>query len=100
MRFVKLILILCLFGGIYFGWSHSGGQNPLTPTMEKVQAAFSFRAHVESKLNRKNYVPLAQIPLLFQQAIISVEDNRFHQHSGLILKQYYGQCWSICSLAN
>ena len=86
MRFVKLILILCLFGGIYFGWSHSGGQNPLTPTMEKVQAAFSFRAYVESKLNRKNYVPLAQIPLLFQQAIISVEDNRFHQHSEIDLE--------------
>ena len=83
MRFIKWLLIICLCGGIYYGWSQSGGQNPLSPALERVQTAFSFRAHVESKLNRKNYIPLTQIPPVFQQAIISVEDNRFHQHSGI-----------------
>lgn len=86
MRLIKWLLILCLLGGVYYGWSQSGGKNPLTPTLDRVHSAFSFRAHVESKLNRKNYVPLTQIPLVFQQAIISVEDNRFHQHGGIDLE--------------
>lgn len=86
MRLIKWLLILCLAGGAYYGWSQSGGQNPVPASLDRIQSVFSFRAHVESKLNRKNYVPLSQIPLTFQQAIISVEDNRFHQHGGIDLE--------------
>lgn len=86
MRLIKWLLILCLLGGLYYGWSQSGGQNPLSLPLDRIHSTFSFRYHVESKLNRNNYVPLTQVPLVFQQAIISVEDNRFYQHGGIDLE--------------
>jgi penicillin-binding protein 1A len=86
MRCIKWILLLCLLGGLYFGWNSSGGENPLPAYLEKAKATVSFRAYVETKLNRKNFVPLPQVPLSFQQALIAVEDNRFHQHGGIDLE--------------
>ena len=83
MRLLKLIFLLCLVGGIYFGWSNGGGSNPVSPYMSRAQEMFSFRSHVQSKLDKKKVVPLAQIPIIFQQALIAVEDNRFYQHSGI-----------------
>ena len=32
---------------------------------------------------RRQFVPLAQIPPLLQQAVLAVEDTRFHEHSGV-----------------
>ncbi len=32
---------------------------------------------------RREYVPLAQIPRLLQQAVLAVEDARFHEHAGV-----------------
>lgn len=89
MRFIKWILVLCLLGGLYFGWSRSGGENPLPAYTEKAKNALSFRSYVESKLNRKNYTELAQVPLSFQQALISVEDNRFYQHIGIDMESIF-----------
>ncbi len=83
MRILKWILILGLLGGIHWGWNESGGGNPVPSYVENAQKALSFRAHVETKLNRKNYVSMEQIPLTFQHALIAVEDNRFYQHSGI-----------------
>jgi penicillin-binding protein 1A len=37
---------------------------------------------VATKIDHKNYVKLADIPLTFQQALIAVEDNRFYHHYG------------------
>ncbi len=34
---------------------------------------------------RRQFVPIAKIPLLMQQAVLSVEDARFYDHSGLDL---------------
>ena len=83
MRILKLIFLLCLIGGIYYGWSSGGGNHPALPQISRVSDMLSFRAHVQSKLDKKDYVPLSQIPIIFQQALISVEDNRFYQHSGI-----------------
>lgn len=83
MRLIKWLFIFCLLAGLYYGWSQSDEQNPGPTLWKQAQASMSFRAHVESKLNRKNYVSLSQVPLLFQQATIAVEDNRFYQHSGI-----------------
>jgi membrane peptidoglycan carboxypeptidase len=83
MRLIKWILILCLVGGLYLGWSRPEGENSQPSYMERAQKFLSFRTYVETKLNRKNYVALAQVPLGFQQALIAVEDNRFYQHSGI-----------------
>lgn len=86
MRCIKWILFLGLLGGLYFGWNSSGGENPIPSYLEKAKTAVSFRSYVETKLNRKNFVPLTQVPLSFQQALIAVEDNRFHQHGGIDLE--------------
>ncbi len=43
----------------------------------------ALKSAVRDKLDTTNYVPLNQIPLTMQQAIIAVEDNRFYQHVGL-----------------
>lgn len=83
MRIIKWIMIIGLLGGIFWGWNESGGGNTMPSYLETAQKALSFRSHVETKLNRKNYVSLEQIPLTFQHALISVEDNRFYQHSGI-----------------
>lgn len=32
---------------------------------------------------RRQFVPLAQTPLLLQQAVLAVEDARFHEHAGI-----------------
>ncbi len=32
---------------------------------------------------RRQFVPIAQIPLLLQQAVLAVEDTRFREHSGI-----------------
>lgn len=42
----------------------------------------ALKTAVEKKLNPKTAVPLSRIPLIMQQAIISVEDNRFYRHVG------------------
>lgn len=83
MRLIKWLLIVCLFGGLYWGWSHSGGQNPLPALVEQSRKTLSFRHYVETKLDQKNWTSLEKIPLSFQQAVISIEDNRFYQHGGV-----------------
>ena len=89
MRLIKWILILGLIGGLYFGWNQSGGISPIPSAVESVHKYFSFRAHVESKINRKNFVVLVQVPLTFQQALIAVEDNRFYQHIGIDMESIF-----------
>lgn len=42
----------------------------------------ALKSAVNAKIDRKNYVPLRDIPLTLQQAIIAVEDNRFYRHYG------------------
>ena len=32
---------------------------------------------------RRQFVPIAQIPLLLQQALLAVEDTRFREHNGI-----------------
>jgi penicillin-binding protein 1A len=83
MRLTKWLLIFCLLGGLYYGWNQSGERIPVPTVWEQLKTTVSFRAHVESKLNRKNYVNLNQVTLSFQQALIAVEDNRFYHHSGI-----------------
>ena len=89
MRLVKWILIFFLIGGLYWGWHRGGAADPLSPGVSRIQEMLSFRAHVQSKLDKKNYVGLAQIPLVFQQALIAVEDNRFYQHSGIDIESVF-----------
>lgn len=89
MRLFKwLIIIGILAGGLLF-WN--GGTPPLpgSDLVSKARNALSFRHSVESRLDVKNYVPLAEVPLVFQQAIIAVEDNRFYQHLGVDMEAVF-----------
>jgi len=83
MRLAKWVLFFCLLGGIYFGWNQSDLKKPASVVWQQLRTNLSFRSHVETKLNQKNYVRMNQIPLLFQQAIIAIEDNRFYGHTGI-----------------
>ena len=89
MRFMKWFLLLCLIGGLYFGWNGSGGENPLPAYLQKAKFAVSFRGYVDGKLDRQNFVSLSQVPLNFQQALIAVEDNRFHRHGGIDMEAVF-----------
>lgn len=86
MRLFKWLLLFCLLGGVYYGWSSGGGTAPAAPSLSRLKEISSFRVYVQSKLEKKHYVPLSQTPLVFQQALIAVEDNRFYQHSGIDLE--------------
>lgn len=89
MRFIKWILLLGMIAGLYFGWTRVGGSDPVSPLLLQAKESISFRAYVKSKIDQKNYVPLAQVPLSFQQALIAVEDNRFYQHSGVDIEAVF-----------
>lgn len=96
-----IILLIMVFAAAFF-WS--GGTNllssftaPVSVTQlgmvsekakelpdlwNRVYRVVALKSAVEKKLNPKTAVPLNQIPLIMQQAIISVEDNRFYRHVG------------------
>ncbi len=93
----RFILLLIIMFAVVF-WV-SGGDNlfkkpldaqpvvkSLTTTdvtaLQKFYRLVFFKTAVESKLNKKQWSPLNQIPLSLQQAVIAVEDNRFYKHSG------------------
>lgn len=100
-----LILLGILFGGTFLwaaGSSLLPSVSPQLPVKElsaklgqiqenakelpslwdRLYRIVAFKSAVEAKLNRKTYVPLSDIPLTLQQAIIAVEDNRFYRHMG------------------
>lgn len=99
-----LFLLFCLaFGTFYFlGMSDStitkqssqlsASQTPSTPDptastttdqtslRDRVYRIMHFRAVAEGKLDRDQYIPLAQIPQIMQQSIVATEDKRFYEH--------------------
>lgn len=44
---------------------------------------FALKSAVEARLDKKDYVRLADVPLTLQQAVIAVEDHRFYSHFGV-----------------
>jgi penicillin-binding protein 1A len=94
------IFLLILFSAAFL-WG--GGGNMIRQWIPAVAATFSqklppaekagawkdfyriiaLKSAVNAKLDKKNYVPLQQIPLPLQQAMIAVEDNRFYHHYGI-----------------
>jgi penicillin-binding protein 1A len=95
MRRGKLLLILIILFVAAFVWAGGGNLLPrsLPKPAVKVEAdgawarvyrVFALKSAVEARIDRKNnYVPLKDVPLVMQQAIIAVEDRRFYQHVGL-----------------
>lgn len=94
MRAVKVSLLLAVLFAAAFLWS---GGTVAVLGEAKTHAATAFSARiwqntllvvdlpraVEAKLDRRRFVPLTDIPLSLQQAVIAVEDRRFYQHQGV-----------------
>lgn len=91
----KLWLFLLIIFGMAFWWG--GGDNliqqKLLPKLaaqtidsggawERVYRVFALKSAVQAKIDKQNYTRLRDIPLITQQAIIAVEDNRFYRHLG------------------
>jgi penicillin-binding protein 1A len=55
----------------------------LTASSNKIFQVVALKSAVDSKLNKKSYTYLRDIPLDLQHAIIAVEDARFYNHYGL-----------------
>lgn len=93
-----ILLLLAFFGAFWWAGGNvvilkyfpaATSRFDTTPTTHNAIAAYDhiyrivrLKKAVESKIDRKNYVKLNNIPLTFQQALIAVEDNRFYHHYG------------------
>ena len=97
MRFGRLFTILLLLFSLSFAWA--GGMGflqrllPATPSLksfttelpgswDRVYRIIALKSAVDGKLDKKNYIKIQYIPLVMQQTIIAVEDNRFYHHVG------------------
>jgi len=97
MRFGRLSTILLLLFILSFTWaggtSFFQGLLPAMPSSKSLTTGLSsswertyriiaLKSAVDAKLNKHNYVKIQYIPLVMQQTIIAVEDNRFYRHVG------------------
>jgi len=83
MRWLKWIFFAIIIVIVLAVWKpENRNKLPELPGLN-IQQWTSLQAAVDSRLNRKNYVPLSEISLSLQQAVIAVEDNRFYQHGGI-----------------
>lgn len=87
-----LVVLLLFAGSFWWGGGEDVAKRPdLKPTVsydsawERVYRIFALKSAVEAKIDKKDYTRLQDIPLVLQQAIIAVEDNRFYQHYGVDL---------------
>ncbi len=95
MRSGKLWLVLIIVFIAAFVWAGGGKLLPQSlpkPAVKtdaggawvRIYRVFALKSAIEATVDRKNnYIPLKDIPLTMQQAIIAVEDHRFYQHIGL-----------------
>ena len=56
--------------------------SPQISTFDRISRVIFLKRAVNRAINKKNYIPLDQIALPVQEAIIAVEDNRFYSHHG------------------
>lgn len=60
-------------------------QSENSSAFDRVYRIVALKSAVNNKLNTKNYTKLSNMSNNLQQAIISVEDSRFYEHSGFDL---------------
>lgn len=97
MRFGRLIIFSLLLFALSFTWA--GGTSffqRLLPAMpssksitqelasswERTYRIIALKSAVNAKLDKKNYTKIQYIPLVMQQSIVAIEDNRFYHHVG------------------
>ena len=52
----------------------------IEPEINRIKRIFNAETEIRQKMASSGWTPLEKIPLVMQQAIISVEDHRFYQH--------------------
>lgn len=57
-------------------------QTESSSTFDRIYRILALKSAVNNKLHTKNYTKLSDVNNYLQQAIISVEDSRFYEHSG------------------
>ena len=75
----RLVIILVLFVAVtatticgvigYVGYQNATADRPVTQAIGEVQA-------------QANYTPLENIPVIYKNAVIAIEDHRFYDHGG------------------
>ncbi|MBC8015028.1 MAG: transglycosylase domain-containing protein [Sporomusaceae bacterium] len=97
MRFIRLIIVLLVLFALSFSWA--GGTSSLlgllpdipssqtitkelSSSWERTYRIIALKSAVNAKLDKRNYIKIQYIPLVMQQTIIAVEDNRFYRHVG------------------
>jgi membrane peptidoglycan carboxypeptidase len=95
MRSGKFWLFLIIVFIAAFAWAGGGGLLPkfapklpaaaadADSALARIHRVLALKSAVAATIDRKNYIPLKDIPLTMQQAIIAVEDHRFYKHIGL-----------------
>lgn len=96
---LRFFFIMLLAGGLFFGYNTYKDYLPqeskdviekvkenetinkdIPNGIKKITFLFNIEETIKEKMTQPDWVKLDQIPLVMQQAIISVEDNRFYQH--------------------
>ena len=70
-----ILLVLFCVGGFYTAMGYGMYKSRIN---EK-----SIEKRVEEIKEDKNFTPLSQIPEIYKDAVVSVEDSRFYKHSGI-----------------
>ncbi len=65
----------------------------IEPSVKTVIFAANGDTLREFYTENRTIVPLSRIPVSLQQAVISVEDRRFHEHYGVDLRRLVGVIW-------
>ncbi len=95
-----LVLFLLSLGGTLLGIKYLSRDLPsldslqaIEPSVKTVIFAANGDTLREFYTENRTIVTLSRIPVHLQQAVISVEDRRFHQHYGIDLRRLVGVVW-------
>ena len=95
-----LVLFVISLGGTLLGVKYLSRDLPsldslqaIEPSVKTVIFAANGDTLREFYTENRTIVPLNRIPVSMQQAVISVEDRRFHQHYGIDLRRLVGVVW-------
>ncbi len=78
-KFFKAVLVLILIGLSLLLLVIGNGYNMYKEAVDKI----SIEDKVKEIQNKENYTKISELPQMYINAVISVEDHRFYKHSGI-----------------
>ncbi len=95
-----LVMFLLSLGGTLLGIKYLSRDLPSLDALQTIEPSVKtmiFAANGDTLrefyTENRTIVSLSRIPVSLQQAVISVEDRRFHQHYGIDLRRLVGVIW-------